>query len=86
LSNLSGIVRKRLELQLKIRAMSSEARMTAIVLCALPFAFAGIMLFMNPDHLQILFKPGTGHTLLKVFCGLYFLGVVSMFKITKMKI
>lgn len=86
LSNLSGIVRKRLELQLKIRAMSSEARMTAIVLCALPFAFAGIMLFMNPDHLQILFKPGMGHTLLKVFCGLYFLGAVSMFKMTRMKI
>ena len=86
LGNLSGIVRKRLELQLKIRAMSSEARMTAIVLCGLPFAFAGIMMFMNPDHVQAFLKPGVGHTMLKIFCGLYFLGVVVMLKMTKMNV
>jgi len=86
LGNLSQIVRKRLELQLKIRAMSSEARMSAIVLCALPFAFAGIMMFMNPDHLKGLLKPGLGQTLLKVGCFLYFIGVACMLKITKMKV
>lgn len=86
LSNLSNIVRKRLELQLKVRAMSSESRMSAIVLCALPFVFAGIMAAINPGHLAELIKPGLGQTLLKVGSGLYFLGVVSMFKITKMKI
>ena len=86
LSNLAGIVRKRLELQLKVRAMSSESRMSAIVLCALPFVFAGIMAVINPGHLEELIKPGMGQTLLKIGCGLYFLGVVSMFKITKMKV
>lgn len=86
LGNLSNIVRKRLELQLKVRAMSSESRMSAIILCALPFVFAGIMAVINPGHLQELIKPGLGQTLLKSGCGLYFLGVVSMFKITKMKI
>lgn len=86
LSNLGNIVRKRLELQLKIRAMSSESRMSALVLCALPFVFAGIMMILNPDHLKEFLKPGLGQTLLKVGCGLYFLGVVSMLKVTKMKV
>lgn len=86
LGNLSQIVRKRLELQLKVRAMSSEARMSAIVLCALPFAFAAIMMFMNPDHLKGLLKPGLGQTLLKIGCILYFIGVACMLKITKMRV
>ncbi len=86
LSNLSNIVRKRLELQLKVRAMSSESRMSAIILCALPFVFAGIMLFTNPSHLQGLIEQDTGVTMVKVGSILYFIGVVCMLKVTKMEV
>lgn len=86
LTNLSNIVRKRLELHLKMKAMSAEARMSAIVLCSLPFAFAGIMMALDPDHISAFFKPGTGQTLLKVFIVLFILGVVLMLKATKIKV
>lgn len=86
LGNLSSLVRKRLELQLKIRALSSESRASAYVLCALPFAFAIIMMFLNPNHLMGFLKPGLGQTLLKVCCALFFVGVIVMFKLTKLKV
>jgi tight adherence protein B len=86
LSNLSTIVRKRLELGLKLKAMSAEARMSAIVLSALPFAFAGIMAVVNPNHLAEFTKPGSGQTMLKITIVLFSLGTFFMLKATKIKV
>ncbi len=86
LANLSSIVRKRLELGLKLKAMSAEARMSAIVLSALPFLFAGIMALLNPAHLKIFTEPGSGQTLLKVLIVLFSLGTFFMLKATKIKV
>lgn len=86
LANLSGIVRKRLELELKMKAMCAEARMSAIVLSALPFGFAGIMALLMPNHLQVFTQPGTGQTLLKVMIVLFALGFFFMIRATKIKV
>ena len=48
LENLSQVIRERQSMMLKVRALSSEGRMTAIMLTVLPI-FAFTMLFMfNP--------------------------------------
>ncbi len=86
LANLSGIVRKRLELGLKLKAMSAEARMSAIVLSALPFAFAGFMALLNPSHLTTFTETSSGKTLLKVFIVLFSVGAFFMLKATKIKV
>ena len=86
LQNLSGMVRKRLELDLKLKAMSAEARMSAIVLSALPFAFAGIMAVLSPSHMEEFTKPGIGQTLLKIMIVLFSFGVFFMIKATKIKV
>lgn len=86
LANLSSIVRKRLELGLKLKAMSAEARMSAIVLSALPFAFAGIMALLNPAHLKTFMEPGSGQTLLKILIVLFSVGTFFMLKATKIKV
>jgi tight adherence protein B len=86
LQNLSGIIRKRLELDLKLKAMSAEARMSAIVISVLPFVFAGIMAVVNPNHLKEFVTPGTGQTLLKVAITLFSIGTFMMIKATKIKV
>ncbi|MDR3151483.1 MAG: type II secretion system F family protein [Holosporaceae bacterium] len=86
LYNLSGLVRKRLELGLKLKALSAEARMSAIVISALPFAFAGIMAVANPSHLEAFLKPGNGQTLLKIGIVLFFTGAFLMLKATRIKV
>ncbi|MDR1561137.1 MAG: type II secretion system F family protein [Holosporaceae bacterium] len=86
LQNLSGLIRKRLELVLKLKAMSAEARMSAIVISVLPFVFAGIMAIVNPNHLKEFITPGTGQTLLKVAIALFGAGAFFMFKASKIKV
>ena len=86
LANLSNIVRKRLELGLKLKAMSAEARMSAIVISALPFVFAGIMAVLNPSHLQEFTKPGAGQTMLKITITLFSIGTFMMLKATNIKV
>ncbi|MDR0968300.1 MAG: type II secretion system F family protein [Holosporaceae bacterium] len=86
LQNLSGIVRKRLELGLKLKALSAEARMSAIVISALPFVFAGIMLLVNPDHLKELTAPGMGQNLLRIGITLFSIGAFMMIKASKIKV
>lgn len=50
LDNLATMVRKRLKLKDRIRALTGEGRMQAIVLIVLPVvAFAGVM-FLAPDN------------------------------------
>lgn len=86
LANLSSIVRKRLELGLKLKAMSAEARMSAIVLSALPFLFAGVMALLNPAHLTTFIDTSSGKTLLKIMLVLFFLGMFFMLKATKIRV
>lgn len=50
LSNLSDVLRKRAQMKLKIKALSSEAKASAYILGALPFFVFGIINFMNPGY------------------------------------
>ncbi len=86
LQNLSSMVRKRLELGLKLKAMSAEARMSAIVISALPFVFAGIMAIINPSHLKEFTTSSSGKFLLRLMIVLFVLGVFFMLKATKIKV
>ncbi len=51
LSNLADVLRKRAQMKLKIRAMSSESKASAYIVGALPFSVFGIVLFMNPGYM-----------------------------------
>ena len=52
LANLSDVLRKRAQMKLKIKAMSSEAKASAYIVGALPFFVFGIVWMMNPQYLQ----------------------------------
>ncbi len=56
LANLSDVLRKRAQMKLKIRAMSSEAKASAYIVGALPFFVFGIVWMMNPSYLAGFFS------------------------------
>jgi tight adherence protein B len=63
LDNLADVIRKRAALRAKGRAMTSEARSSAMILAALP-VFTGLMLFaLNPPYIMLLFNNPTGKTM-----------------------
>jgi len=55
LGNLGDILRKRQQMKLKIKAMSSEGKASAMIVGALPFIMFGMLLFINYDYASILF-------------------------------
>jgi tight adherence protein B len=51
LSNLADVLRKRAQMKLKIRAMSSESKASAYIVGALPFLVFTIVYMMNPVYM-----------------------------------
>ncbi len=51
LSNLADVLRKRAQMKLKIRAMSSESKASAYIVGALPFLVFGMIWWINPNYI-----------------------------------
>lgn len=51
LSNLADVLRKRSQMKLKIRAMSSESKASAYIVGALPFIVFFMILWINPHYI-----------------------------------
>ena len=86
LENLSTVIRERASMMMKVRALSSEGRMTAIMLTGLPI-FAFTTLFMaNPGfYLDVSDDPA----FLPGFIGLvllYIIGFVSIRRLVDLKV
>jgi tight adherence protein B len=51
LSNLADVLRKRAQMKLKIRAMSSESKASAYIVGSLPFVVFTLVWFINPGYM-----------------------------------
>jgi len=51
LSNLADVLRKRAQMKLKIRAMSSESKASAYIIGCLPFVVFTLVWFVNPHYM-----------------------------------
>lgn len=76
LENLADVIRERASMFLKVRALSSEGRMTALLLTALPIlAFVGLFITNPSFYLDIAddpaFLPGFGGLIFLYFVGFY---------------
>jgi len=56
LSNLSDVLRKRAQMKLKIRAMSSESKASAYIVGSLPFIVFGLIYWINPGYISKFFQ------------------------------
>ena len=52
LSNLADVLRKRSQMRLKIRAMSSESKASAMIVGSLPFIVFTLVWIMNPTYMH----------------------------------
>lgn len=56
LSNLADVLRKRAQMKLKIRAMSSESKASAYIVGSLPFIVFALIWWINPEYLSGFFS------------------------------
>jgi tight adherence protein B len=64
LENLAHVVRERFKILRQVRVYTAHGRLTGYVLLALPAFLAVALAFINPEHMQLLFRERIGHMLL----------------------
>ncbi|HZT51864.1 MAG TPA: type II secretion system F family protein [Stellaceae bacterium] len=64
LENLDNILRRRRQMRLKVKALSSEARASAMIIGALPFIMMGVLSVADAGYLSVLFNDHLGNMLL----------------------
>ncbi len=80
LANLSKVLRDRVKMRAKIKAMSAEAKASGGIIAALPFCVSTVVYLTSPKYISLLFTELSGNIVL-VVCGLWmFMGVVVMRK------
>jgi tight adherence protein B len=86
LENLDQVLRRRRQMRLKIRAMSSEARASAMIIGALPFVLGGVLALLNPSYIGLLFTTTTGNHGLEFAGGMMTVGISVMAKMVRFEI
>ena len=64
LDNLAHVVRERFKVLRQVRVHTAHGRFTGYVLVALPAALAIVLSFINPEHMQLLFRERMGQIML----------------------
>lgn len=78
LGNLSAVLRSRKLLREKIKALSSEAKASAMIIGALPIIVMFLVYLTTPDYIMELFTDQLGHLILMIAAGLMSCGIYIM--------
>jgi tight adherence protein B len=80
LSNLSAVLRDRKMMEGKIKAFSSEAKASAMIIASLPFIVAGLVYLTSPSYISLLWTNTTGQIVLAASAIWMTIGVFVMKK------
>lgn len=85
LSNLAFVLRDRKRLQGKIRAMSSEAKASAMIIGSLPPVVMGLVYMTSPQYIRLLFTERMGNIMLAGCVVWMGIGIMVMKKMISFK-
>jgi tight adherence protein B len=86
LENLAHVVRERFKILRQVRVYTAHGRLTGYVLLALPAVLAIALSFINPEHMNMLFREHMGQILLMVAIGMQFAGYIWIRQVVKIEV
>jgi tight adherence protein B len=86
IDSLAGLIRKRFELQLKVRALSAEGRFSGIILFCLPIVVGLILFKINPDYMSTLVTDPAGKNMLMIGSFMMVMGAIIMKRMVTIKV
>jgi tight adherence protein B len=86
LENIGHLIRERLKLKGKIRALSAEGRFSALVLACLPVVTFLALLSLNPNYVMMLLTDPTGRKFLIAGVASVTLGALVMKRMVTIKV
>jgi tight adherence protein B len=86
LENLAHVVRERFKILRQVRVYTAHGRLTGYVLLGLPAFLAVALAFINPEHMQLLFRERMGHIMLMAAAVMQFVGYMWIRQVVKIEV
>ena len=86
LDSLGHLIRRRFEVLMKVKALSAEGKLSAIILFCLPIGIGLVINFLNPGYLKVLFTDPTGQKMLIVATTMMVIGAFITKKMLSMRV
>ena len=86
LENLAHVVRERFKILRQVRVYTAHGRLTGYVLLALPVFLAIALSFINPEHMQLLFRESLGHKMLAATVVMQTIGYFWIKQVVKIEV
>jgi tight adherence protein B len=86
LENLGHVVRERFKILRQVRVYTAHGRLTGYVLLALPAVLCIALSFINPDHMNLLFRERMGQMLLMVALVMQTVGYFWIRQVIKIEV
>jgi len=86
LENLGHVVRERFKILRQVRVYTAHGRLTGYVLLGLPVFLAIALAFINPEHMQLLFRERIGHMMLFATAVMQTIGYVWIKQVVKIEV
>jgi tight adherence protein B len=86
LENIARLIRERFKLQGRIRVLSAEGKLSAIILVAIPFFLGFVLSIINPDYINTLFEDPIGIFLVIFACVMMAFGILMMKKMVAIRV
>jgi tight adherence protein B len=86
LDNLAHVVRERFKILRQVRVYTAHGRLTGYVLLALPAFLSIALMFINPEHMNLLFRERMGQMMLMGAIVMQTFGFLWIQKIVKIEV
>ena len=86
LENLAHVVRERFKILRQVRVYTAHGRFTGYVLLALPAVLCIALSFINPEHMNLLFRERMGQMMLLGALGLQTVGYLWIKQVIKIEV
>ncbi|MDL1962791.1 MAG: type II secretion system F family protein [Deltaproteobacteria bacterium] len=86
IESLAYIIRERFKLYGKVKILAAEGKLSAIILCAIPFLIMIALRFINPDYINTLFTEPAGKIMSGIALFMMALGILVMKKMVNIKV
>ncbi|MCI5211065.1 MAG: hypothetical protein D3910_20275 [Candidatus Electrothrix sp. ATG2] len=84
LTKISVVIRKKFRFREKVKTLSAEGKLTAIILLGLPFAAAGLLIIINPGYLTPLVRDPIGPYLIGIALTMMSIGSFIVYRLVQL--
>jgi tight adherence protein B len=85
IETIAHLIRERFRLEGKIRTLTAESRMSALVLSLMPFFVVFVLLLVNPEYMTTLFTEPMGRIMAGIAIIMMLFGILVMRQMARMK-